>query len=305
MNDDAVIVEVGLNESVSPRVQPNVAQSPSACAADALRCADAGAAIVHWHAVDALGKPRLADTELYGAALDLIDGRILAYPSYPTDVADVVTERLAHCLALRERNGLEIAPIDVASVNLVLFDGRSGIAPVAPTPGLDVIRNSLPFVLDALRQYRSVGLVPTLAAFDLGSTRTIAALAAAGLLDSPILLKIFLWGSPCIGPEPSVEALELHLRQLPAGLDVEWILVPYGIAQPDRIEALARAALERGGGIRIGIGDNPTAYPQDSNAQLVELAQTWATQVGRPLATSDDVRRRFAATNDQPNAHDG
>ncbi len=213
MNDDAIIVEVGLNESVSPTVQPNVAQSPSACAADALRCADAGAAIVHWHAVDALGKPRLADTELYGAALDLIDGRILAYPSYPTDVADVVTERLAHCLALRERNGLEIAPIDVATVNLVLWDGRSGIAPVVPTQGLDVIRNSLPFVVDALRQYRSVGLVPTLAAFDLGSTRTIAALAAAGLLDSPILLKIFLWGSPCIGPEPSVEALELHLRQ--------------------------------------------------------------------------------------------
>ena len=305
MNDDAVIVEVGLNESVSPTVQPNVAQSPSACAADALRCADAGAAIVHWHAVDAVGKPRLADTELYGAALDLIDGRILAYPSYPTDVADVVTERLAHCLALRERNGLEIAPIDVATVNLVVWDGRSGIAPLVPTQGLDVIRNSLPFVVDALRQYRSVGLVATLAAFDLGSTRTIAALAAAGLLDSPILLKIFLWGSPCIGPEPSVEALELHLRQLPAGLDVEWILVPYGIAQPDRIEALARAALERGGGIRIGIGDNPTAYPQDSNAQLVELAQTWATQVGRHQATSDDVRRRFAATNDQPNAHDG
>src|SRR5207253_23502 len=178
MNDDAVIVEVGLNESVSPAMQPNVAQSPSACAADALRCADAGAAIVHWHAVDTLGQQRLADSELYGAALDLIDGRILAYPSYPTDVADVVSERLAHCLALRERNGLEIAPIDVASVNLVLFDGRSQIAPMVPMPG-DVIRNSLPFVVDALRRYRSVGLVPTLAAFDLGSTRTIAALAAA------------------------------------------------------------------------------------------------------------------------------
>jgi 3-keto-5-aminohexanoate cleavage enzyme len=293
MNDDAVIVEVGLNEAVSPAVQPNVAQSPPECAADALRCADAGAAIVHWHAADAGGQ-RLGDTDLYGAALDLIDGRVLAYPSYPTDVADVVSERLAHCLALRERNGLEIAPIDVATVNLVLWDGGSDIAPIVPMQG-DVIRNSLPFVIDALRQYRSVGLVPTLAAFDLGSTRTIAALAAAGLLDSPVLLKIFLWGSPCIGPEPSVEALELHLRQLPADLDVEWILVPYGIAQPDLIEDLALAALERGGSIRIGIGDNPTAYPQHSNAQLVALTETWATQVGRPLATPDDVRRRFAA----------
>ena len=295
MNDDAVIVEVGLNEAVSPAVQPNVAQSPPECAADALRCADAGAAIVHWHAADASGRQRLGDTDLYGAALDLIDGRVLAYPSYPTDVADVVSERLAHCLALRERNGLELAPIDVATVNLVLWDSGSDIAPIVPMQSV-VIRNSLPFVFDALRQYRSVGLVPTLAAFDVGSTRTIAALAAAGLLDSPVLLKLFLWGSPCIGPEPTVEALDLHLRQLPADLDVEWILVPYGIAQPDRIEELALAALERGGGIRIGIGDNPTAYPQHSNAELVTLAETWATRVGRPLATPDDVRRRFEST---------
>lgn len=33
-----------------------------------------------------------------------------------------------------------------------------------------------------------------------------------------------------------------------------------------------------------------------SNAELVELAQTWATEVGRPLAAHDDIRRRFQST---------
>jgi len=293
VRNDAVIIEVGLNETVGKSDHPHVAHSPEECAADALACADAGAAIVHWHAVGADGHQDLANAELYGATLDLIGGRILAYPTYPVDVPDVVEERLAHCLTLRTKHGLELGPIDVATVNLVRLDHESNLAPLLPMPGYEIIRNSLPFIVAALASYREVGLVPTLAAFELGSTRTVAALAAAGLLDPPVLLKIFLWGSQSVGPEPSIEALELHLRQLPPNIDVEWIVVPYGVRDPACIELLARAALERGGGVRIGIGDNAAAYPRSTNAALVELVGTWAAQVDRPLATPDEVRRRF------------
>ena len=80
MERDAVVIEVGLNEGVTRAVHPDVPQTPAECAADARRCGDAGAAIVHWHAVDAAGTQRLADAALYGAALDLIDGAVLAYP---------------------------------------------------------------------------------------------------------------------------------------------------------------------------------------------------------------------------------
>jgi 3-keto-5-aminohexanoate cleavage enzyme len=294
MERDAALIEVGLNEAVTKAAHPHVPQTPSECAADARRCAEAGAAVVHWHAVDEAGEQRLADTELYGVALDLIDGCVLAYPSYPTDVPDAVDERLGHCLALRARHGLELGPVDVATVNLVLWDpGTGALAPLEPVPGYEVIRNSLPFVADALARYRKVGLVPTVAAFDLGSTRTIAALAGAGLLTEPVLCKIFLWGSPAIGPEPSVEALDLHLRQLPGDLDVEWLVVPYGIPDPARIEQLGRAALERGGGVRVGIGDNPIAFAPSDNPRLVELAARWATDAGRPVASAGDLRARL------------
>lgn len=297
MEHDAVIVEVGLNEVVTPAVHPHVAQTPQDCAADSRRCATAGAAVVHWHAVDAAGIQRLGDADLYGAALDAMNGCILAYPSYPTDVPDTVRDRLAHCLELRRRHGLEIAPLDVATVNVVLWDAEAKVlAPLTPVPGFDVIRNSLPFVADALSRYRDVGLFPTVATFDVGSTRTVAALAGAGLLAQPVLLKIFLWGSPAIGPEPSVEALDLHLRQLPSHLDVEWIVVPYGIADPALVESLARAALERGGGVRVGIGDNPTAFPDVANAALVERVGRWAADAGRPLAGADQLRARIGSS---------
>jgi 3-keto-5-aminohexanoate cleavage enzyme len=294
MRHDAVIIEVGLNEAVTPAMQPHVPQQPSECAADARRCAAAGAAIVHWHAIDAAGVPRLADADLYGATLDEIAGCVLAYPSYPIDVPDTVEARLAHCLTLRAQHRLELGPLDVSTVNLVLWNpATAALTPLEPLRGHEVIRNSLPFVAAGLTSYYEVGLVPTVAAFDIGSTRTIAALLQAGLLREPALIKIFLWGNPAIGPEPSVEALELHLRQLPEHLDLEWLVVPYGIADRTHIEAIARAALDRGGSLRLGIGDNPAAFPDLPNAALVERAAAWAADAGRPLASPDNVREHF------------
>ena len=289
-----MIIEVGLNETVPPAVHPHVPQRPHECAADARRCADAGATIVHWHAVDDEGEQRLADAALYGAALDAIGDCVLGYPSYPVDVPDTVEHRIAHCLALRRQHGMELAPLDVASVNVVVADGSGrAVAPFEPAPGFDVIRNSLPFVVAALASYRAAGLTATVAAFDLGSTRAIGALAQAGLLDQPVLCKIFMWESPLIGPRPSVEALDLHLRQLPPAIDVEWLVVPYGMTDPAAVEELARAALERGGGVRIGIGDSPQAFPDATNAQLVDLVGRWAADAGRPVATVGAVRARL------------
>ncbi len=297
MEHDAAIIEVGLNEAVSRAVHPHVPQRPYECAADARRCADAGAAVVHWHAVDEEGEQRLADAALYGAALDAIDGCVLGYPSYPIDVPDTVDDRIAHCLALRRQHRMEIAPVDVSSVNIVVADGAGrAVAPLEPAPGFDVIRNSLPFVVAALASYRAAGLVATVAAFDLGSTRAIGALAQAGLLDQPVLCKIFLWESPLIGPRPSVEALDLHLRQLPTDIDVEWLVVPYGMTDPAAVEELGRAALERGGGVRIGIGDSPHAFPDATNAQLVDLVTRWAADAGRPVATVGALRSRLGTS---------
>jgi 3-keto-5-aminohexanoate cleavage enzyme len=296
MESDAVIVEVALNEDVPRTRHEHVPRRPNECALDAIRCAEAGAVVVHWHAIDAEGQPRLGDAALYGAALDAMDGRILAYPSYRVDVPATVPDRLGHCLELRARHQMELAPLDVATVNVFAKDAEGRVALRPTGAGSDVIDNPPAFVLDALARYRAAGLVPTLAAFDLGSTRAISALAGSGLLPEPVLLKIFLWESPIIGPRPSVEALDLHLRQLAPDLDVEWLVVTYGMTDPEALEAIARAALERGGGVRIGIGDSPRAFPDLSNPQMVELVVRWAADAGRPVAGLSAVRKRLGTS---------
>ncbi|MGH9013350.1 MAG: 3-keto-5-aminohexanoate cleavage protein [Acidimicrobiia bacterium] len=297
MEHDAVIVEVGLNEATSRAANPHVPITPSECADDALRCRDSGAAIVHWHARDPdTGDQRLGDVDLYGAALDPIrTGGLLAYPSYPVDPSVPPSGRLDHVWALRARHGLELAPVDIGSVSVVLWDEAHhdfvGLEWLGD--GAAVVDNGLPFVVDAIDRAYAMGMAPTLGAFDVGFTRTMTLLAEAGRLRTPVLHKIFLSGAWAVGPTPAAEALDLHLAQIPEGVDVEWVLVPYAIADPGLVERLSRHALERGGGIRVGVGDSPGAARGAMNASLVEQAVSWAAEAGRPVASSADVRNRF------------
>jgi 3-keto-5-aminohexanoate cleavage enzyme len=299
----AAIIAVGLNENVSRAQQPNVPLSPAECATDATRCLDAGASVIHWHARDPVsGAPRLGDTDLYAEALaPMRSAGLLAYPTYPIDT-DSVDGRLGHCFELRRHHGLELTPLDVGSVTIVPWDGRGGgFGPdVEQLRHLGVVENPLPFLLDALDRINDLGLRPVIGAFDLGFTRTAVLLAEAGRLPTPFLLQIFLSGSFAVGPFPSVEALDLHVHQLPAGLDVEWNVVPHALDDPALIERLCRAAFERGGGVRVGLGDNPRAYRGRDNASLVREAAGWAEEAGREVATPTDVRRRLALDSPTP-----
>jgi 3-keto-5-aminohexanoate cleavage enzyme len=293
---DAAIIEVGLNEAALRVENPHVPYSPEECAGDARGCAAAGAAVVHWHARDPVsGAQRLDDVGLYGAALDRMrPSGVLAYPSYPPWPVSGA-DRLAHVWALGERHGLELAPLDLGSVGIVLWDERAQ----SFGPGVELLRehgvvtNPLPFLLDTLERSYARGMVPSVAAFDLGFTRTMVLLARAGRLRPPVFLKVFLSGSWAVGPFPTEEALDFHLRQIPCDLDVEWVLVPYALGDAAVVERLCRYALARGGGIRIGIGDNPRAFPDATNPVLVERAARWCGEAGRPVASPADVRRRL------------
>jgi uncharacterized protein (DUF849 family) len=299
VNADRCVVEVGINEGVMRAANPHVPYSPAECADDARRCHDAGAAVVHWHARDpATGEQRAADPDLYGEALDGMRATsdVLAYPTYPTQPPDDLDARLGHCWTLRERHALEMAPIDIGSVNVITWDERAHdfAGDVDTLRGRAVVANSLGFTLAALERFDALGLVPSVAAFDVGFTRTMVMLVESGRLHEPVFFKIFLGGAWAAGPYPSEDALDFHLRQIPDGLDVEWLVVPYLVGDRALVERLCRHALERGGGIRVGIGDNPAADPAATNAELVGEAVGWVEAAGRTPASSADVRARFA-----------
>ena len=83
---DKLIIEAALNEQSSKAENPHVPVSAEECAADALACAAAGAAIIHFHARNPrTGALLIPGTETYAEAMRLINEErpdLLVYPTY-------------------------------------------------------------------------------------------------------------------------------------------------------------------------------------------------------------------------------
>ncbi|HEV8297364.1 MAG TPA: 3-keto-5-aminohexanoate cleavage protein [Acidimicrobiales bacterium] len=288
MRADAVIVEAAINEGAMRDAHPGVPYSATECANAGLRCHAAGATIVHWHARDArTGAMRAGDTETYAAAFaPMRAANVLAYPTYPSDPVDDAHQRLAHCFALAREHGLEMGPLDLGTVPLVNWMHGE-------LHGRGTLANPYAFLVEAAATYRALGVAMNLSSFDLGSTRLAVRMARAGVLPQPLLLKIYLSSTWLIGPEPTELGLDMHLDQLPDDVDVEWILVPFRLEDGVLYERLVRHALERGGGVRVGLGDNAELFPGRSNESLVEEVTEWAASPGRPIASADELRTRL------------
>lgn len=270
-----VFIEAAINEAVTRQQHRRVPVTPEECAADAIAAVRAGASFAHWHAPDFAS---------YAAAWKgMRAADVIAYPSYPNEPPDDLEARLGHSFALVEQHGMEMVPLDLGTAHTVLFDGERMF-------GGGTLANPLSFLTRAAERYRSVRAIPNLASFDLGHTRLAVRLAREGILEAPLLLKIYLSDTWLVGPAPSPAALDLHLAQLPNDLEVHWLVVPFLLHAPATFETLCRHALERGGGFRVGIGDNPTLFPEASNAELVERVQPWIEASGRRVATTQDVR---------------
>src|SRR4029077_4933152 len=95
---DQLIIAAAINEQSSKDANPNVPYSAEECARDALACATAGAAIIHFHARDSeTGDMLRPGTETYAAAIRIINAErpdLLVYPTYTK--APTPEERFAH-----------------------------------------------------------------------------------------------------------------------------------------------------------------------------------------------------------------
>src|SRR5215471_5620210 len=127
---DKVIIEAAINEQSSKADNPNVPVSAEECAIDALACAAAGAAIVHFHARDPeTGALLSPGTETYAEGMRLINDErpdLLVYPTY--SMAPTAAERFSHIHDLADDPGarLRSATIDPGAMNFSFVDPESG-----------------------------------------------------------------------------------------------------------------------------------------------------------------------------------
>ncbi len=292
---DRVVIEVGLNENQQRHANRHVPYTAVELAADARRCHDAGAAIVHYHGRRGPdGEPALSDAAANLEAQRRITDAapLIAYPSYGSEVRvldyyDIGTpapERYSHVVACVEA-GLrcEVAPVDLGAFDSnAAFDPASGR--LVPSTGL--LMNTGTDQRWALELCRRRGLKPFFTAFDTVHLQNLRNLVDWGWAGAPpFVLKVFL-----VGASATPETMLFHRgrwRELFPEAEICWSPLVYGTSQLP----LCALALSLGGHVRMGIGDHHyRELGEPTNAALVEQIVAVARALGREPATPDEAR---------------
>jgi 3-keto-5-aminohexanoate cleavage enzyme len=163
----------------------------------------------------------------------------------------------------------EIASYDCGSVNF----------------GERVFINSPTFLRELAIRMKTYGVKPEIECFEPGHVWNALRLIDDDLIEPPFWFQFVLGvrgGSP-----PEVKQLQHMVEMLPGG--AHWSVCGIGRAQLP----LGMAAMAMGGHVRTGLEDNiwyRKGELAESNAQLVARVARITAELGRPLATPDQVR---------------
>ena len=87
------------------------------------------------------------------------------------------------------------------------------------------------------------------------------------------------------------------LADVPAEIPAEITVLTMTMHDRALCEEIIRAGIELGAHVRVGIGDNPDAFPDVTNAELVRWAAQEIRKAGLEPATPQDVRQSFRRQN--------
>lgn len=286
-NTTPVIIDVAINGIRTQAMNPNIPVGPDAIAAEAIRCLDAGAAIIHTHNRDYL----LTDKDAADDYL-LTWRQVLAQRPealwYPTLVhePDPKKSGVEHVEHLVREVGLKIGCIDPGSVNLGshLQDGvPAGVLHVA-SPNR---------IRQQFARYRDWGVGSALGIYEPGFLRTALAYEKAGWVTPGSTINLYFLGdygllaqqpaSTC-GLPPDPRYLDVYLS-LMEGSRLPWFVSVWGGGYAES-KPLIEHALDLGGHIQVGLElhYHPTEKP--TNLALLEEAIALAEAAGRPVATT-------------------
>jgi 3-keto-5-aminohexanoate cleavage enzyme len=277
-----VIITVRMNEGSMREVNPHVPWSPEEIAADAARCVDAGAAVVHFHGRDPAHGGADRSAEALATTVDLIDGSsgAVTYCNLGAGAGLDLTERLAPL----DHDGPmpELAPVDLGSFNLDPFD-RSARR-FATEDGVYV--NTVATVRGMVDGVVAAGVTPVAVAWGTGSLRLLDALVLQGA-----------WPTPVVGELVVSDALLSTNPATPTGLGALLPFVPEVASSWSLMCALgsvlplADAGVDAGLGVSIGLGDHPhTELGAPTNAELVERLAGHLAASGHRVAAPGEAR---------------
>jgi 3-keto-5-aminohexanoate cleavage enzyme len=277
-----VIITVRMNEASMREDNPHVPWSPEEIAADAGRCVEAGAAVVHFHGRDPVtgGADRSAQT--LATTVGLIDGSsgAVTYCNLGAGAGLDLAERLA---PLAHHGPMpELAPVDLGSFNLDPFNRST--RRFATEEGVYV--NTVATVRGMVEGIVAAGVAPVAVAWGIGSLRLLDALAAQGTWPTPVVGELVV-SDVLLSTNPATAAgLGALLSFVPEVAGTWSLMCALGSVLP-----LADAAFDAALGLSVGLGDHPhVELGTPTNAEIVARVVDHAVAAGHRVAGPDEAR---------------
>lgn len=259
VNENLIVTATTANSWIHPEVK-NWASTTDALIKDAVRCAEAGAAVVHVHL------PAGEEAETVHRIREQCDVIIQAgMSSYP----------------IEQRTAMFDARPDMLSVILNHHDEHF--------TGLSV--NQL-HPIEELEQYcrlcRKYGILPEWEVWHTGSYWNLRYLDEKALTKPPHYLTLFFgWPGGTWSP-PTPDEYFHRVKYMPS--DCVFSVSVMGAEQA----TIVSLAIEHGGNVRVGTEDYPfirTGTPAKDNAEIVSKTIQLARDIGRKVADPSEARR--------------
>lgn len=303
-DEGRTFIRVAVNEMQPKSVNPHVPYGPDEVADDAVACAEAGAALVHFHSRHADGTQAIEDDQtsaaVYRRAMQLTAARsgIIMEPTNLSLGFDPTTaEDVPHFWLLLSDPPSD-APLEFVNIDGFRF-GHTRAGWDERTRRLTPVNRWAPGDHPTYRPPEVIvrvvdaGLTPFFGLFDLADARLLAAFALEGIIRTPVLVQINFFWDLMRGPTPTVAALDAFLAEWRRhDIDSEVCLFVRNAPTRAAYEDLLRAALERKVHLRVGLGDNAALFPGWTNADMVRHAADLVAAHGLQLAGPDDLRGR-------------
>ena len=279
----------------TPSMSPHLPVTPEEIAEAAIQAVEAGAAIVHLHARDAVtGKPT-QDPAVFSKFLPVI--------SEASDVVVNITTGGSPHMSLDERLqpvlefAPEIASLNMGSMNFGLFPMLQRYSEfnhpwerehLANSRDL-VFKNTFADIERILSTCTDMGTRFEFECYDVSHLYTLAHFLERGLVQPPLFVQTVVGILGGIGPDP--EDL-MHLRRTAErlfGSDWVWSVLGAGAHQM----SLATMGLTLGANVRVGLEDSLWDGPgtlAKSNADQVRRIRAVAELLHREIATPDEAR---------------
>lgn len=302
MNDECIITAAVTGGDTVPSQTPYLPITPKEIADEAVRCAEAGAAVVHVHAREPKTGEPSSHPELFEEILTSIKQRsdVVICPTTGGNASMTVEERLR----VLPRFKPEMATFNMGSMNYSShfiaesFDRRGKTfkyeweKPYLESTKDDVFKNTFHDLEFIIKLMDENNIKPECEIYDLGMIYNTAYLVQRELLKKPLQIQFVL------GVLGGAKADLGVLQYLKSVADEQFGRNEYtwstiGVGYPHEFY-LGTLSIMMGGNIRIGMEDNLKSERDryaKSNADLVEKAVKIIRILDREVATPDDARR--------------